>query len=174
MTQLPALPMGVDPGFAYDIATSAVYTGDVNICFNLPSFTPVQFAALRVFHLENGIWVNRTAGANTYPSLCTTGVTSLSPFAIGVLAPTAANVSVSGRVYGPAGNGISKVRVSITGANGETRTVITSAMGFYRFDQLAAGQTYVIGVSGKQFQSSQSVRVILADDSLENVDFIAN
>lgn len=174
MTQLPPLPMGVGASGAYDVATSAAYTGGVNICFNLPMFTPVQFAALRIFHLENGAWVNRTAAANTYSSLCTTGVTSLSPFAIGVLAPTAANISVSGRVYNSAGNGLSKVRISVTDTNGETRTVMTSALGYYRFEGLTAGQTYVISVAGKQYQFIQDIRVISAPDSLDDVDFIAN
>lgn len=78
----PALPMGTHTGLAYDIATSAVFTGNPTVCFNVPSFTPAQFTNLRVFHFEAGAWINRTATSNTFPTLCTQGLTSLSPFAI--------------------------------------------------------------------------------------------
>ncbi len=80
---LPALPVGsTATGLFYDVATSADFTGNPTVCFNLPSFTVAQFPALRILHLENGVWVNRTAASNTYPTLCSDGLTSLSPFAI--------------------------------------------------------------------------------------------
>jgi hypothetical protein len=171
---LPPLPMGVtSTGLTYDIATSAAYSG-VDVCFNLTSFTPAQFANLRIYHLEGGVWVDRTATGNTSPTLCTTGVTSLSPFAIGSGAPTAANVSVSGRIFDAFGNGIPKVRVSITGPNGISRTIATSPFGFYRFDDITAGETCVISVASKRYVFSQPVRIITVNDVMENVDFQAD
>ena len=160
-------------GLTYDVATSAAYRG-VGVCFNLPSFTPAQFANLRVYHLEGGIWVDRTAPGNTSPTLCTIGVTSLSPVAIGSVAPTAAHVSVSGRVFDAFGNGIPGVRVSITDLTGTVRTALTSPFGFYRFEDITAGQTCIGSVASKRYAFSQPVRVVTANDSLGNVDFTAD
>lgn len=104
---LPPLPMAVTSlGLSHDIATSSLYAGNVNLCFNVPALSATPAANLRVYHLENGLWINRTAAGATHAALCTTGVTSLSPFTIGRATPTAANVSVSGRVLTADGRGM--------------------------------------------------------------------
>ncbi|CAN5522130.1 hypothetical protein BH10ACI3_BH10ACI3_18250 [soil metagenome] len=89
---LPVLPAGTPTGLTYDISTSGNGTSPT-ACFNLPSFTAGQFANLSIYHLESGTWVNRTAPTNTYPTLCSAGLTSLSPFAIvqGAGTPTPTN-----------------------------------------------------------------------------------
>jgi Concanavalin A-like lectin/glucanases superfamily/Carboxypeptidase regulatory-like domain len=171
---LPPLPNVVTfAGLIYDVATSAVYSGNVDLCFNLTALTALNFNNLRVYHLESGAWVNRTAPANTFPTLCTSGVTSLSPFAIANFTPTAANVSVSGKITDSSGNGIARVRVSITGANGATRAATTNSFGFYRFDEILAGETYVISAASKRYQFSQPTQIILVNDALDGIDFTA-
>ncbi len=58
----PPLPAGATPlGLTYDVDTLATFTGSVSLCFNVPSLTATQAANLRVYHLENRSWVNRTA-----------------------------------------------------------------------------------------------------------------
>lgn len=52
---------------------------------------------------------------------------------LNIAAPTAASVTVSGRVISPRGSGLTKARVTLTDARGETRTVITGTFGAYRF-----------------------------------------
>jgi hypothetical protein len=171
---LPLLPNVVTfAGLTYDVATSAVYSGNVDLCFNLTALAALNFNNLRVYHLESGAWVNRTAIGNVSPSLCTSGVTSLSPFAIANFTPTAASVSVSGRITDSLGNGIARVRVSITGANGATRAATTNSFGFYRFDEILAGETYVISAASKRYQFSQPTQVILVNDALDGIDFTA-
>ena len=93
---------------------------------------------------------------------------------IQTFAPTAANVIVGGRILMPDGSGIRNVRVTITGANGETRTAISSTFGYFRFEDVAAGETYVFSVFAKKFTFSQpsQVRSILEDT--DDLIFTAN
>ena len=167
----PALPSGTPTGLTYDVATSAAFTGSPSVCFNLPSFTTMQFPNLRIYHLEAGIWVNRTASVNTYPTLCSTGLTTLSPFAIGMLAPSAAGVTVSGRVLTAEGRGLRNARVTITDQSGVSRTVVTSSFGYYTFTDVEVGQTYLIGVASKRYHFTP--RLLQVVDSLSDVDFTA-
>lgn len=169
--KLPPLPNGLrTTGLTYDIATSAVWTGSVTVCFNLPSLTP-DYPNLRILHLENGSWVDRTAIGGTSPILCTTALTSLSPFAIASLGPTAASVSISGRVLTENGSGIRNAVVQITDVQGNSRTVRTGSFGMYRFDDLQAGETYVISIASKRFNFA--ARTITASSDMYDVDLVA-
>ncbi|MGI8788257.1 MAG: LamG-like jellyroll fold domain-containing protein [Pyrinomonadaceae bacterium] len=168
----PALPMGTNTGLDFDIAADVPDSSPM-VCFNLPSFTTAQFPSLRIYHFESGAWVNRTASSNTYPNLCTTGLTSLSPFAIGLNAPTAAPVSIGGRVLIAGGRGIRNVRVSLTDASGETRIAITNAFGYYHFADVESGATYILSVSAKRYRFENPTQVISVNEEIENADFVA-
>ena len=67
------------------------------------------------------------------------------------IAPTAAAVSISGRVLTANGRGLLNAGVSIIGADGQTRTATTSAFGYFHFDGLTAGQTIIINVRSKRY-----------------------
>ena len=84
--------------------------------------------------------------------------------------PTAANVSVSGKVLTPDGRGLRNAVVTITDSNGIRRTVTTSSFGLYSFDNLQVGQTYVIRVSSKLYRFSS--RLVQVNDTLTDVDFV--
>ncbi len=76
------------------------------------------------------------------------------------LAPTAANVSASGRVLDTKARGISGATVSMTGADGATRTTRTNPFGFYTFDDVKTGETYIVNAHHKRFQfTPQAVSV---------------
>lgn len=167
----PALPMATHTGLIYDISTSVSFAGNPTVCFNLPSFTSEQFSNLRILHLESDAWQNRTASENTYPNLCTAGLTSLSPFAIAALAPTAANVSVGGRVTDASGNPVVRARVVMNGAGGTARVAVTNAFGYYRFDEVTVGQTYIFSLLSKQFQFQ--TQVVSVADAIGNLNFTA-
>ncbi|MEQ1643028.1 MAG: LamG-like jellyroll fold domain-containing protein [Pyrinomonadaceae bacterium] len=82
-TLFAPLPNGMTSlGLTYDIDTSAGFTGNADLCFSVPALLSTAAGNLRILHLENGAWVDRTVGGATHAALCTTGVTSLSPFAI--------------------------------------------------------------------------------------------
>ena len=90
-------------------------------------------------------------------------------------APTAASVTVSGRVLTANGGGIRNVRVILTNANGETRTVISSKFGYFQFENVAAGEIYIFSVFAKRYTFSQpsQVRSIVenTDDLIFTADF---
>lgn len=85
-------------------------------------------------------------------------------------APTAATVSVSGRVT--AGRrGISRARVSITDASGATRFAVTNSLGNYRFTDVPAGETYTFNVQAKRYRFDTQV-LNLSEDS-NSINFTA-
>jgi hypothetical protein len=170
------------PGFAlcptcpaYDITTTAVYIPPATVCLQVPSITTaVAFSRLALFHDEGGVLVGRTASRDFATRTICGSVTSLSPFVVlENLAPTAANVSVGGRVLSAQVHGIRNASVTLTDANGATRTVITSSFGYYRFDDVEVGQTYVVSVRSKRFQFSNPTQVIALLDELTDLTFVA-
>jgi hypothetical protein len=87
------------------------------------------------------------------------------------LSPSAANVSISGRVLTAEGRGIRSTAVILTDSLGNSRTAVTSSFGYYRFDEVAAGETYVLSVSSKRYQFEP--RTVNVNDNLTDVDFVA-
>jgi hypothetical protein len=87
---------------------------------------------------------------------------------------SAANLSIGGRVSNSNGRGIRNVRVVLTGGN-LTQPVYTQTtpFGFYRFDGLDAGQTYVVTVFSKSYYFGESSRVITLHDNVADADFVA-
>ena len=90
------------------------------------------------------------------------------------LAPTAASVMVGGRVLTSRGRGIGNVIIRLTDSAGNTRTARTSAFGFYRFDEVAAGETYVVSATGKRYTFNQQTQVLNANADTNDINFIAN
>jgi hypothetical protein len=90
------------------------------------------------------------------------------------LQPTPAGVTISGRVYTSAGQGVAKAVVTIQGGSlTEPQHVRTNGFGYYTFSDLIAGETYVVTVNSKQYVFTTPSRVIQAGDNIEGVDFIA-
>ena len=89
---------------------------------------------------------------------------------IDFLAPTAANASVSGRVVTASGRGIRNVTVVIE-SGGISRRALTGSFGYYRFDSLPVGDTYVVTAKSKLYIFPS--RVITLFDNVGNADFIA-
>ena len=160
---------------AYDITFDGAYMPPIEVCFAVPaSMTQQMFLSMRLFHGEDGIFVDRTTRhsddgeGNRY--VC--GETqSLSPFAMAFLSPTAANVSVSGRVTTPDGRGLRNAIVSITDSLGNKRTVTTSSFGNYSFDNVPTGQTYTMRVASKLYRFSAR-QVAVGFDNLTGIDFV--
>jgi hypothetical protein len=88
-----------------------------------------------------------------------------------LVTPTAANVSISGRVLTADGRGIRSTVVVLADSEGNSRTATTSSFGYYRFDDVPAGGTYVLSVSSKRYQFEP--RVVNVQDEIANLDFIA-
>ncbi len=90
------------------------------------------------------------------------------------LGPSAANVSVSGRITTADGRGISRVLLTLTDSNGITRMASTGSFGYYRFDDVPAGESYVLSVASKRYQFANTNRLISVSEDLTDVDFIAS
>jgi len=87
-------------------------------------------------------------------------------------APTAANVSVGGRVLSANGRAVSRARVTLTGASGETRTALTNSLGYYRFEDVGAGETYIFAIISKRY--SVAPQVVTVTEDLTDLNFTAH
>lgn len=83
--------------------------------------------------------------------------------------PTAASVSIGGRVISPFGRGLGRVYVKLTEANGTLRTVRTNSFGYFRFDDLPAGQTVTIEVFSRRFNVDSQTLTINEDIEQLNI-----
>ena len=117
--------------------------------------------------------VDGTAGQSTSGQNSTGGSFSVrSGFWTPSLAPSAAGVSISGRVLtSGATAGLRGAAVILSSSHGPSRTTLSTSFGYYRFDDLTAGETYVITVVSKRF--SFSPRVVSIVDDLTELDLIA-
>ena len=89
------------------------------------------------------------------------------------LSPTAAMVTVSGRVSTAENRGISKARVTIDSSDGTTRTALTGPFGYFRFDDVEAGQTYIVSVNSKRFQFANPTQAVSVNEEITGLDFTA-
>jgi hypothetical protein len=88
-----------------------------------------------------------------------------------VISPTAAGVTVSGRVMNASGQAVRNATVIITDAAGNRKTAVTGSFGIYTFEDVEAGGSYVMGVSSKRYRFAS--RVVNITDSIAGVDFSA-
>ncbi len=102
------------------------------------------------------------------------GVTQFSDWSLGELGPSAANGSVNGRVRNALGSGISGARISITDSSGNTRYALSNPFGYFRFDDLSVGSTYVLTVSNKSHRFSASSTVVTMSDGVLDIEFVAD
>lgn len=91
------------------------------------------------------------------------------------LAPTAANVSVSGRVLFSKLGGIPRAFVTITDpVTGLHFQTYSNSFGHYHFSELPAGRTYIVTVSHGRYQFAEPSQTITVTDDLEGLDFYSN
>ena len=86
-------------------------------------------------------------------------------------APTAAQVSISGRVLTSSNVGVLNAAVTLTDQNGVARKTRTNSFGFYRFQDVTAGATYIISVTHKRYQFTP--RAATVSQNLVGFDFLA-
>ncbi len=124
---------------------------------------------------SNGIWslyIRDDAGVARTPeaiSGCFNG-----GWGIEFLTSTAANASISGRVLTAGGNGIRNAEVVISGGTlTEPMRVQTGSFGYYNFEGLQTGQTYIITVNSRRYVFSVPTRVVTLSDNIADLDFVA-
>ena len=87
------------------------------------------------------------------------------------IAPTAAAVSVSGRVTSATGLPIARARVSIMAPDGTVRVGISNPFGFFRIDGVEVGRTYIVNVHAKGARFVPAA--INIDDQITDLNLIA-
>ena len=83
--------------------------------------------------------------------------------------------SISGRVLTADGVAIRNAEVIVTGNSLETPLrVTTSSFGYFTFDGLQTGETYVVTVNSRRFTFQAPSQVISLTDNVSDVNFIAD
>lgn len=83
--------------------------------------------------------------------------------------PSAANVTIAGRVLSADGRGLRNAQVWLTDGEGNTRMTVTSSFGSYRFDEVEAGEGVILTVRSKRY--NYAPKFLNVEDSMKNVDF---
>jgi len=159
------------------------------ILLTLPPIAAAQIASGGQFTLEKSV-VATGGGASSSGAFTVTGTTaqsvagttpSNSPFihrsgfwVPDQMAPTSAEVSVSGRVTTSSGAGIRNVIVTLTDSSGVTRRVITGSFGMYRFSNVVVGGFYILTVLAKKYVFTNPTQIITVNEELTNLDFLAD
>lgn len=102
------------------------------------------------------------------------GVVQLDDISVQNFVPTAASVSVGGRVLTNEGAGISRTPVILTDSAGISRSATTNSFGAYRFEDVRAGETYILTVNNKKYLFTDSPRIVSVQENLTELNFIAS
>lgn len=90
-------------------------------------------------------------------------------------APSAATATVSGRVLSANGRGIYNATLRLSGGNlVGTKYAQTNPFGYYRFQDLDVGQTYVLSVGSKRYTFANPTRIISLNEELTDANFMAD
>jgi hypothetical protein len=87
------------------------------------------------------------------------------------LGPTAAGVTVSGRVLVWDGRAVSRATVTIMDPKGESQYAVTNPFGYFRFTDVSAGATYVVTVKHKIYTFGP--KIISVNEDLTDLTFTA-
>jgi type VI secretion system secreted protein VgrG len=89
------------------------------------------------------------------------------------LGPTAAAVSISGRVTTASGRGIRNVTITMIDASGNERGAQTTAFGYYHFNDVMAGETITLTAKARRFRFNQSSIVRTTNESVTDAIFVS-
>ena len=103
----------------------------------------------------------------------TQSASTLDPTTVAVFAPTAAAVSISGRVLTSTGRGIASARVILVDSAGVQLVTQTNPFGYYRFLDVPAGQTIIVAVSSKRYQFINPTRAVSINEAIDDLNFTA-
>jgi hypothetical protein len=122
-------------------------------------FVTVNLLAGEMVDFSVGYGANQTYGADS------TGLAAV----ITLNGPTAAGVSVSGRVLSSEGRAVRGATVTMTDTNGVSRSAASGPQGAFTFDDVAAGRSYTFTVSSRRFAFDPIV--ISVSDNVSDIVF---
>lgn len=185
----PAALPGGNTGVEYNQQLSAVreisFAEISEKSFGLQNFAPTQFEIVPAAgqSLPPGITLSSSGLLSGIPTAVGTytftvkavdldTISGARTYVVQVFAPTAANVSVSGQILTSEGKGLIGAIVKLTDQNGAARTARSSSFGGFHFDQVEAGQTYIISVTSKYGQFTP--RVVSVSEDVTDLVLTAN
>lgn len=142
--------------------TAGAFPSGVNLTTML---SPNAVVSVNGTTTQSGIFNFTVTGTDGAASIVTN-------YRVQFIAPVAANVFIAGRVMTTDGRGIRNAVVTLTDNNSNTRSVRTSTFGYYRFEALQAGETYLVQVNAKRYTFMP--RTITVFEDLTGVDFTAD
>lgn len=86
---------------------------------------------------------------------------------------TAAGLTVAGRVTGFNGRGIGSARLTLTEADGTVHSTATTSRGYFRFEDIPAGQTCVISITARGYTFAEPSRILYLTDDLTELNFVS-
>lgn len=86
------------------------------------------------------------------------------------LAPSSSAASIAGRVLDREGRSVRGAIVTVVDANGSVFSAVSNSFGYYRIEELAAGQNYVVSARAKSM--TFSARVVTTENDLNVIDLI--
>lgn len=96
-------------------------------------------------------------------------------FGCGLLTPSAAPASISGRVMDGRGRGISRVFITVEGGTlGSPKTVVTNPFGYYKIDDLEVGDLYILSAASKRYSFVEPTVVVSLQENLAGINFVAS
>ena len=116
----------------------------------------------------NGLHIRAAASGNSYDIIAGTAQSNLDCL---TTIPTAAPVTVTGRVVSKTGKGIYRAIVTITDDQGVARSAVTNMGGYFTFTEVPSGESYVMNVTHKSYSFSSQVIGVNEDYS---VNIVAN
>jgi hypothetical protein len=144
---------------------------DPRIGFDISAGTGTAYASMLTGGTDKLYTINLATGAATLVGTVGTGTTVYSGLTAASV-PTAASVSISGRVTTANGIGIKGATVRLTDGTGGVRIALTNAFGYYSFDSVDAGSSYLMTAVAKRY--TFSAQLIAVVDTLTELNFAAD
>jgi hypothetical protein len=86
---------------------------------------------------------------------------------------TAAPVTVGGRIVDGFGRGVSGIQVRLFDpTTGQTRNALTNSFGYYFFESVTAGRTYILMAYSNRYSVKSPSQVLNVDNDLLDVNFV--
>jgi uncharacterized delta-60 repeat protein len=161
----------------WTLTTNGITQADITFRYS-DADVPVGADESNFKFVRRGGAVNSTFAPSSFDVSANTftlsGVTQFSDWTLGnLLPPTAAAVTVGGQVLTTNGQGVYRARISLINSRGETRYANTNQFGFYRFNDVPAGETYILSAQSKQHSFAPPTLILFVGDELADVNFTA-
>ncbi len=170
---------GADPAKSasryWDVTETGVLTADISYTYLNQDVNGDEntYQVLRREGMTTAVYTPGSVNPATNTATAN-GVTNFSSWGAGNLVALAANASISGRILTSAGQGIRNVKVTIVGGNlPEPRVISTGSFGYYQFDDLEVGQTYIITVNSQRYVFSNPSSVVTLQEDIAEHNFTA-